>query len=45
MPPGHALPILHREGEGFCCVLERTLDVWGGREHVTLGAGDSPRFG
>ncbi len=44
VPPGHASPISHREGEGFWYVLEGTLDVWVGREHFTLNAGDSAHF-
>lgn len=44
VPPGHASPISHREGEGFWYVLEGTLDVWVGREHFTLNAGDSTHF-
>ena len=44
VPPGLASPISHREGEGFWDVLEGALDVWIGREHFTLNAGDSAHF-
>lgn len=44
VPPGIASPVAHREGEGFWYVLEGELDVWIGKEHFLLRAGDSAHF-
>ncbi|MDF4005068.1 XRE family transcriptional regulator [Luteibacter sp. PPL552] len=44
MPPGQGSPLSHREGEGFWYVLDGALEVWVGRDHFTLNAGDSTHF-
>jgi transcriptional regulator with XRE-family HTH domain len=44
VPPGQSTPTTRRDGEGFWYLLQGELEMWVGKEHFVLQAGDSAHF-